>query len=151
MRRLLRSAPALAARRRVIAAALAVVLVSGCAVGPNYERPPLTVPDQYREIQGPPTPAPSLADQPWWDVFGDPVLKRLIDEALGSNYDVRIAAWRVDEFRANAGIARSEFFPQIDIGGGFSRGRTSVFLAPNSTSTNNLWNANVNFGWELDI
>jgi len=151
MKRPLRSAPALDTRRRVIAAALAVVLVSGCAVGPNYERPPLTVPDQYRDIQGPPAPAPSLADQPWWDVFGDPVLKRLIDEALATNYDMRIAAWRVDEFRANAGIARSEFFPQIDIGGGFSRGRTSVFLAPNSTSTNNLWNANVNFGWELDI
>jgi len=151
MRRLLRSAPAPAARRRVIAAALAVVLVSGCAVGPNYERPPLTVPDQYREIQGPPVPAPSLADQPWWDVFGDPVLKRLIDEALATNYDVRIAAWRVDEFRANAGIARSEFFPQIDIGGGFSRGRTSTFLPPNSTATRNLWDANVNFGWELDI
>ena len=71
--------------RRLVAAALAVVLVSGCAVGPNYERPPLTVPDQYLDIQGPPTPAPSLADQPWWDVFGDPVLKRLIDEALATN------------------------------------------------------------------
>jgi multidrug efflux system outer membrane protein len=137
--------------RRLAAACVALALLAGCAVGPDYKQPPLTVPDQFRDIQGPPTPAPSLADQPWWDVFGDPVLKRLIDEALAGNYDMRIAAWRVDEFRANAGIARSEFFPQINIGGGFARGRTSIYLPPNSTATGNLWDANVNFGWELDI
>ncbi len=84
-------------------------------------------------------------------MFGDPVLKQLIDEALAGSYDVRIAAWRVDEFRANAGIARSEFFPAINYGGGFSRGRTSVHVPPNSTATGNLWDANVNFGWELDV
>jgi outer membrane protein, multidrug efflux system len=137
--------------KKLVAVGLALGVLTGCAVGPNYERPPLTVPDQYHDIQGPPTPAPSLADQPWWDVFGDPVLKRLIDEALAGNYDVRIAAWRVDEFRANAGIARSEFFPTINYEGGFSRGRTSVYLPPNSTATGNLWDANVNFGWELDV
>ena len=97
----------------------------------------MTAPDVYRDVQGPPAPAASLADQPWWEVFGDPVLKQLIDEALGTGYDVQIAAWRVEEARARAGIARSEFLPQIDYGGGSSRGRNSVYLPPNSTATRN--------------
>ncbi len=137
--------------RKLVASLLAIAVLSGCAVGPNYARPPLTVPDQYRDIQGPPAPVASLADQPWWDVFGDPVLRRLIDEALAGNYDIRIAAWRVDEFRARAGIARSEFFPSINYGGGFTRGRTSIYVPPHSTATGNLWDASVNFGWELDV
>ena len=137
--------------RRLAASLAALALLTGCAVGPNYKQPPVTVPDAYRDVQGPPAPAPSLADQPWWDVFGDPVLKELIDEALRTGYDVQIAAARVAESRARAGIARSEFFPQIGYGAGSSRGRNSVYLPPYNTSTFNSHQVNVNFGWELDI
>ncbi len=137
--------------RRLAASCLALALLTGCAVGPNYQRPPVTVPDQYREVQGPPVPAPSLADQPWWEVFGDETLKQLIDEALRNGYDVQIAAARVAEARARAGIARSEFFPQIGYGAEWSRGRNSVYVPPFSTATSNLNAVNVNFGWELDL
>ncbi len=137
--------------RRLIAASLASAVLTGCAVGPNYKQPPVTVPDLYRDVQGPPAPAASLADQPWWEVFGDPVLKQLIDEALTGNYDVTLAAERVNEARARAGIARSEFFPQIGYGAQWSRGRNSVFVPPYSTATGNINDVNVNFGWELDI
>jgi multidrug efflux system outer membrane protein len=137
--------------RKLAAGLVALALLTGCAVGPNYKQPPVTAPDQYREVQGPPAPAPSLADQPWWDVFGDPVLKELIDEALRGNFDVQIAAARVDEARARAGIARSEFFPQIGYGAEWSRGRQSVYLPPYSTATGNSNAVNVNFGWELDL
>jgi multidrug efflux system outer membrane protein len=137
--------------KTLAASGLALLLLTGCAVGPNYKQPPVTAPDQFRDVQGPPTPAPSLADQPWWDVFGDPVLKQLIDDALKGNYDVRIAAARVEEARANAGIARSEFFPQIGYGAQWSRGRNSVFVPPYSTVTGDLNTVNVNFGWELDV
>jgi multidrug efflux system outer membrane protein len=127
------------------------VLLTGCAVGPNYKQPPVTTPDVYRDLQGPQPSTASLADQPWWEVFGDPKLKALIDEALATGYDPQLAAWRVEEFRARAGIARSEFFPQIDYGGGWSRGRNSAFAPPFSTATTNAYSVNVNFGWELDI
>ena len=137
--------------KRLLAALLSAAVLSGCAVGPNYKAPAVAVPDQYREVQGPPSPAASLADQAWWDVFGDPVLRGLIDEALAHNYDVRIAAWRVDEFRARAGIARSEFFPSINYGAESSRGRNSIYTPPNNTSTFNSNQVNVNFGWELDV
>ncbi len=137
--------------RKLAASCLALILLTGCAVGPNYKQPPVTAPDAYRDVQGPPAPAASLADQPWWDVFGDPVLKQLIDQALQTGYDVQIAAARVEEARARAGIARSEFFPQINYGAQSSRGRNSVYLPPYSTATQNLNSINVNFGWELDI
>ncbi len=137
--------------KTVVAAALALAVLTGCAVGPNYKQPPITAPDVYRDVQGPPTPAASLADQPWWELFHDPVLTELIDHALAGNYDVALAAERVEEARARAGIARSEFFPQIGYGGGFDRGRNSIHVAPFSTVTANAWSANVNFGWELDV
>jgi multidrug efflux system outer membrane protein len=137
--------------RRSLAAILALGLITGCAVGPNYKQPPVNVPDVYRDVQGPPAPSASLADQPWWDVFQDPVLRGLIDEALRSGYDVQLAAARVEEARARAGIARSEFFPSVGYGGGWSRGRGSAATFPFSTATTNAISANVNFGWELDI
>jgi multidrug efflux system outer membrane protein len=137
--------------KKLAAHALTLAVLTGCAVGPNYKQPPVTAPDQYREVQGPPAPASSLADQPWWELFGDETLRQLVDEALRSNYDVRLAAWRVAQARAQAGIARSEFFPQIGYGADWTRGRTSVYVTPFSTATGDIVDANVNFGWELDL
>ena len=137
--------------RKLAASSLVLAVLTGCAVGPNYEKPPVTAPDVYRDVQGPPAPAASIADQPWWAVFGDPVLTQLIDQALQTGYDPQIAAARVEEARSRAGIARSQFFPQIGYGADWSRGRNSVYLPPNSTATRNLSSVNVNFGWELDI
>src|SRR4029077_15059168 len=62
-----------------------------------------------------------------------------------------LAAARVEEARAAAGIARSEYFPSIDAGGGWTRGRSSAQLFPFVPFTGNQISANVNFGWELDI
>lgn len=137
--------------KRFAAASLVLALLTGCAVGPNYKQPPVNAPDVYRDVQGPPAPAASLADQPWWEVFQDPVLTQLIDQALATGYDPQIAATRVEQAAAQAGIARSEFFPQIDYGGQWSRGRNSVFVPPYSTKTGNLNDVNVNFSWELDV
>jgi outer membrane protein TolC len=128
--------------KKLLVPGLLSALLAGCAVGPNYKQPTLAVPEQYREVQGPPAPGESLADLPWWETFKDPALKSLIDEALLHGYDVRIAASRVDEARARAGIAKSQFFPQISYGGGVSRGMLS------GSTTDNRVSANVNFGWE---
>ena len=136
--------------KKLLAPVLLGVFLGGCAVGPDYKQPAVAVPEQYREVQGPPAPGESLADLQWWETFGDPVLKGLIDEALAHGYDVRIAASRVDEARARAGIAKSQFFPQIGYGGDVSRGLNSTEVVPGST-TRNLVSANVNFGWELDL
>ncbi|HSS43877.1 MAG TPA: TolC family protein, partial [Thermoanaerobaculia bacterium] len=128
---------------------LASSVAAGCAVGPGYERPAVTVPVQTRGQVGT-AEAASLADQPWWEVFGDDSLKSLIDEALRNNYDVRAAAWRVEEFRARAGIARSELFPQIAYQGEWSRSRQSEFVRPGSTPIN-LHDVNLGASWEIDL
>ena len=137
--------------RKLSALAILVSFVTGCAVGPNYKQPQVPAPGEYREVQGPPPSAPSLADQPWWEVFKDPKLQGLIDEALAGGYDVQLAAWRVEEARAAAGIARSEFFPAAFFSGGWSRSQNSTYVAPFNHSTNNSQAASVNFSWEIDL
>src|SRR4051812_16088996 len=88
----------------VIAAASSILI--GCSIGPNYARPQLPTPQQFRFVEGV-EQAASLADLPWFEVFQDPTLQQLIRESVGSNLDLRAATARVEEARARAGIARS--------------------------------------------
>jgi multidrug efflux system outer membrane protein len=152
-----------------LAAALgAGAALPGCAAGPNYHRPPITSPDAFRgqgspagasrseaspdeaRTQRPPAEAASLADRAWWEIFQDDAVKGLIDEALRNGYDVRLAAFRIEEARANAGIARSEFFPQLQAEGGWTRDRRSGFASPVSEPVN-LYDVNLGLFWEIDL
>ena len=137
-------------KRLATPAALVVsaALFSGCAVGPNYKRPAVTAPAEVRGASA--AEAASLADRPWWEVFGDGALKSLIDEALKNNYNIREAAWRVAEFRARAGVARADFFPQVQYQGQVSRSRQSDFVLPGSTAVT-LYDVNLGLSWELDL
>src|SRR6266496_2915797 len=94
-----------------------VGLTCGCAVGPNYKKPVVNTPPVYRGV----TPeeaakgeARSLADEKWWEVFQDEQLKELVKTALQQNYDVRIAAARILQARAQLGITRADQFPTVD-------------------------------------
>jgi outer membrane protein, multidrug efflux system len=136
-------------RRYALVIALSAVLLPGCAVGPNYRRPALAVPNQYY-VEKATSEAESLADLPWWQVFDDPLLKSLIDEALKNGFDARTAAWRVEEARARYGIAQSAYFPQIGYSAGGVRQKLSPYESP-VTQPLNLVSANVSFGWELDL
>lgn len=135
--------------RKLLAALLLPLTLAGCAVGPNYKRPPIAAPAETRGESGP-AQAASLADRPWWEIFGDETLKGLLDEALKNGYDVRLAAARVEEARANAGIARSDFFPQIDYQAQWSRSRQSEFVAPGVGAVS-LHDVNLGLTWELDL
>lgn len=128
---------------------LSLVALVGCAVGPNYKRPDVTVPQQFRGVSA--TEAASLADRPWWEIFSDETLKSLIDEAIHNNYDVRAATWRVEEFRARAGIVRSQFYPQIGYQAGWSRSRESAFVEPSASRPANFHDVNLGLSWELDL
>jgi outer membrane protein, multidrug efflux system len=138
--------------RWLVPGMVAAALLTGCAIGPDYKRPPVAEPQMFR---GQPTAeAASLADLPWWEVFQDIILKNLITEALGRNYDVKIAAARVQEARAQAGVARSEFFPAIDANVGAQRSRFSgalLGLPGGEPSTSNLYHGWLTASWELDI
>src|SRR5438477_13123393 len=92
----------------------AALLLSSCAVGPNYTRPTVPVPANFRAPD--PLPAPqaiSLADAKWFEVFKDEQLQSLVRTALEQNYDLRDAAARVEQARANLGITRSNQYPQF--------------------------------------
>jgi len=100
----------------VVAAAVTLAL-AGCTVGPNYVRPAVPVPQNFRAPA--PLPAPeanSLADSKWFEVFQDPELQKLIRSALEHNYDLRDAVARVEEARAALGITRSNQFPNFGAG-----------------------------------
>jgi multidrug efflux system outer membrane protein len=113
-------------RKSSIALLLAIALVTGCTVGPNYRRPAIQTPDTFRSPD--PTSAggqASLADLKWWEVFKDEKLQELERTALAQNYDLRDAAARVEAARANLGITRSNQFPNLDANADISTIRVS--------------------------
>jgi multidrug efflux system outer membrane protein len=131
----------------------AALLASGCTVGPNYMRPAAAVPGSYRGTTSDEAAQAQLAalgDQKWWDIFQDEQLRTLIRTALTQNYDLRIAASRVLEARAQLGIIRADQFPSLGAGAGISDNRTaqSKFLPAFETSTGQV---NVSGAWELDF
>ena len=128
---------------------LAALALAGCAVGPNYRRPDVAVPDQLPG-QAAQAQAASLADQAWWDVFRDDALRSLIAEALRRGYDVRIAAARVEEERALAGIAHAGYYPQLQASAEWTRSRSSPFAAISAVPVS-LYNVNLGLSWELDL
>ena len=123
--------------------------LSGCAVGPNYQRPLLPAPENFYGSSWPASEA-SFADTQWWDVFADPVLRSLIEDALRNGYDVRLAASRVQEARARYGIAGSLYYPEVGVSAGLSRVHTSAYATPGNVTGNQI-TANALFSWELDV
>jgi multidrug efflux system outer membrane protein len=104
----------------------AFALLAGCTVGPNYRRPAVNIPPNFRNADQPPEAA-SLGDEKWWTVFQDQELQGLIRTALEHNYDARIAATRILEAQAQLGVARSDQFPQLNAGAGYSGQKIPAF------------------------
>src|SRR5882762_6390591 len=123
--------------RRTTGTVLLSLALAGCAVGPNYKRPLLPVPERFYGEEGV-AQARSLADVAWWDVFDDPILKGLIGEAIRNGFDARLAAARVQEARARFGIARSQSFPTVDYEVGWQRARPDQIINP-SGETQTQW------------
>jgi len=139
--------------RRVALVVPLVVALSSCMMGPNYHRPPEPLPAQFRNA--PADNAASIADAKWFELFHDAALKQLVDTALQQNFDLRIAAERVIEARAQVGITRSELYPTLDLTAQFSSSQSSAIGAfpfpggqPFKTSYSQV---GLNFNWELDL
>jgi multidrug efflux system outer membrane protein len=132
------------------ALALAGLGLAGCTVGPNYKRPPLTVPTAFYGQEQATAEAHALADAPWWDVFQDPVLKGLVEEALAKGFDVRLAAARVEEARALYGVQRANLLPDIGYTAGFEHVRNDQFVNEDGV-VDDKWTAKLGFNWEIDL
>jgi outer membrane protein, multidrug efflux system len=142
--------------------------VAACSVGPNYKRPAVSVPANYRTV-GPSeaptdTSAPaasnatapgtsttaSLGEEKWWEVFEDKELQELIRAALQNNYDVRIAATRVLQAQAQLGITRANQFPTLGVGGNVTSVRNpTVGPIPSYEITQGQLSASA--AWTLDF
>src|SRR5690242_14208047 len=115
-------------RSVAVAGVLVLLATAGCTVGPDYHRPSISVPTQFN---APPATEPSTQPtaavdlERWWGSFDDPALDRLIQQAIDSNLDVRLAAARVREARAQLEFNRAVLFPTVDSSASFTRSRIS--------------------------
>lgn len=144
-------------KRRLFAAATTMVWLSGCMVGPDYQRPPVTAPGVFRGASPPITPdAQSIADLKWFEVFSDEQLQELVRTALAQNYDLRDAIARVDAARANLGITQADQYPNVGVGTdvtAFESSRRGQFTIPRGTSRERTYSEvflNL-FSFEIDI
>src|SRR6478735_8761159 len=133
------------------AAALGMPL-TGCVQGPDYVKPLVEVPVQYRI--SPPADAnhSRLATAAWWRGMSDPQLDALVREALAKNTDLKVATARVDEFAAILMGTKSQAYPQIgyDLSGGqtrLSEHKVPAFVDPLSTTFSTVLTAS----WEIDL
>ncbi|SOY51614.1 component of acridine efflux pump, outer membrane lipoprotein [Cupriavidus taiwanensis] len=129
--------------------ACAVATLGGCAIGPNYQRPQTPDVAQYRLDTG---ALAIAADSDWWNQFNDPALNALVDAALAGNYDVRIAAARIDEFRGQLMVARSGFFPQLNLSAAAARQSIGGLGGTQfGSGTGNSYQLLANASWEIDL
>jgi multidrug efflux system outer membrane protein len=136
--------------KKIIPLFVLMILV-GCSVGPDYVRPPIELPDtlvteQDYTIED--SLAMALADTTWWELFGDPVLTDLIKTAIAENNDIKIAAARVDEFMGFYGVAKSDFYPKLDVG---ASGRTGESNYQGTKFRDNNFSLDLSTFWEIDI
>lgn len=149
------------------------LLLSGCMLGPNYQRPGMDLPDQYHSLDtsmqeasssdASASGANSLSElSRWWTVFDDAVLTSLIERAVENNLDLQLAEARILEARAANSEVASGLGPTIDASGAYSRNRSGKTVweqnglgaAPTETTeaqTSDLYSASFDAAWELDF
>lgn len=132
---------------------LLLLCFSACMVGPNYQRPCLDIPDTYAFE---PEETSYTLDTAWWELFNDPVLTRLIEQAAAENNDILAAAARVDRAIGYLTQTRSSLFPQLGYFGDYSRTRmseTAFGAFPFSLGLNpyNQFDIGASGTWDLDL
>ena len=136
---------------------ISTLLLAGCAVGPNYKRPQVAVPNQWTVAPARGTSAKAIEKEDWWSSFQDPELNSLIERAAAQNLDFKLALDRVEEARAVRGVARSGYFPSIDGSASATRNRQRVIapVAPSSAKIVpvefNNFEGGLGASWELDV
>jgi outer membrane protein, multidrug efflux system len=136
-----------------IATAAAGLITAGCAVGPNYHPPKTEAPSQFANgAQGSFTTNEPVAE--WWQSFHDDELTRLVNLALSSNLDLRIATANLLEARALRLGVKSDFWPVANGNASYSNNKFSeaaLFNAPGAPRTQELYDIGFDATWELDV
>ena len=132
-----------------------VVMLAGCAVGPDYKRPDAEVASTYREAGEwkPAQPRDDLDRGKWWQVFGDPRLNALVEQVEISNQNVLAAEARFRRARALVAASRSTYFPTLDADVSVTRSRSPAGAIGGTTAGRVITNrsASLSAGWEADL
>ena len=138
--------------KRLSGYGLALTLLTGCAMSPDYQKPEVALPSTWSAPQG---LAVSGQSEQWWKLFQDPQLDQMVEEALRYNANLALAVARVDEARGQLGLTRSGEGLSIDAS--FDRGRqktssVGAFPLPQGVATErNIYRAQLNVAYELDL
>jgi outer membrane protein, multidrug efflux system len=141
------------------------LLAAGCTVGPNYRKPDLPVPSMWNEAQQKGVQVRPTELTRWWTSFNDPLLNSLIERAVRSNLDLRIAEGRIREARATRVLAAAGAWPTVNVSSAYSRNRASanaigspsqnggaVSVAPSGASLEqNFYQTGFDASWEIDV
>jgi outer membrane protein TolC len=141
---------------------LCLAMMTGCAIGPDFQPPKTQVPDKWTgPTTMPATELAALAERDiaeWWTVFQDPTLTSLVERAVQSNLDMKLAEARIRQARAARGVAVSDIGPKIDATGSFRRSQSPGSSGSGAGAggdregpTTNQYQSGFDAGWELDI
>jgi outer membrane protein, multidrug efflux system len=138
-----------------------LLLAGGCSVGPNFHRPaPLgnaRTPDAFAGMTltnsewKTAAPVAHLPRGAWWEIFNDPELNRLEALAATNNQQLAASLANLEQARAQLGVSQSGFFPQLTLGAGDTRQRTSENSLSHSSTTYSSYSVPLSASWELDL
>ena len=142
----------------LLAPALSVALLSGCAIGPDYQRPQTAAPLEYKQAAGwtQANPSDSLARGAWWELYGDPQLNGLVENLNSANQSVAQSEAQFRQAQALVRSARGAFLPSADLSVGKTRssqgtGSSNSSLTSSSSGIRDTLNAQVGVSWEADV
>jgi outer membrane protein, multidrug efflux system len=139
---------------------LGLLMLAGCTVGPNYHRPNASAPARWGEpMAGGETNSSTASVAAWWKSFNDRELDSVIERAIQSNLDLKIATARVREARAEYQVASADLWPTLGTSASYQRQRQSknqpiigaFDLPANVPFENNIYQAGFDASWEVDV
>jgi multidrug efflux system outer membrane protein len=141
--------------RRILGGAGSLLLLAGCMVGPDYQRPQTDTPPAWRMSD---KAAKAITNPNWWEQYADSTLNELVKTALEENKDLMIAAARIDQYLGQLAVTRSALYPQVGVGAAAGRervsetaGPTPIQGLPGSHPTFNNFQLGLNASWEIDL
>jgi outer membrane protein, multidrug efflux system len=138
------------------AASALIFLIAGCSVGPNYKKPDIAVADGWSEAPQTGIDTRSAPLSKWWTEFNDPLLNALVERAVQSNLDIRLAEARIRESRALRAVTASDAWPRLETSGSYRRSRSSenAFVSGEGGDSflgGDLFRAGFDSSWEVDV
>ncbi|SPD73570.1 Transcriptional regulator, Fis family [uncultured Desulfobacterium sp.] len=136
---------------KLASALLTALICASCAVGPDYRRPDTKVPETWSEAPDKGVSIGSFELVRWWETLNDPVLNTLVERAIKSNPDLRLAEARLREARAAREMATADLWPSLNASGSYSRAHAGIAPSSKEKSTTSLFQIGFDAAWELDI